>query len=140
MLIHTDAVEARAKTVVPLTTKTFVSFAKRDANGELPVAPYAVIHPADGVDSQERVSGPRVAQHPMFTFHIVGSSYRNCQEVTELLKAKFIAGGIPIQINVSGEKGRGLYWHSPQPTQVDNDIKPPLIYNVVEVGWISEPA
>jgi len=140
MLIHTDAVEARAKTVVPLTTKTFVSVAPRDADGKLPVAPYLVIHPADGVDSQERVSGPRVAQHPMFTFHIVGSSYRNCQEVTELLKAKFFTAGVPTQINVTGERGRALRWSSPQPTQVDNDIKPPLIYNVVEVGWISEPA
>ena len=139
MLIHTDAVEARAITVPALATKTFVSIAKRDAAGELPVAPYLVIHPADGEDSQERVSGPRSAQNPAFTFHVVGTSYSNCQQVTELLKAKFFTAGVPIQINVTGERGRAMRWSSPQPTQVDNDMTPPLIYNVVEVSWISEP-
>jgi hypothetical protein len=138
MLIHTDAVEARAKTVPALATKTFVSVAPR-TDGVLPTAPYLVIHPADGEDSQERVSGPRSAQNPAFTFHIVGTSYSNCQQVTELLKAKFFTAGVPIQINVTGERGRGLRWSSPQPTQVDNDMTPPLIYNVVEVSWISEP-
>jgi len=138
MLIHTDAVEARAKTVPALAAKTFVSVAPR-TDGVLPTAPYLVIHPADGEDSQERVSGPRSAQHPAFTLHIVGTSYSNCQKVTELLKAKFIASGVPIQINVTGERGRAMRWSSPQPTQVDNDMTPPLIYNVVEVSWISEP-
>jgi hypothetical protein len=138
MLVHTLAVEARARTVPALTTKTFISVATR-TNGVLPVAPYVVIHPSDGEDTQERVSGPRVGQHPAFTFHIVGTSYSNCQQVTELLKAKFIVAGVAIQVNVAGERGRSLRWSSPQTTQVDNDITPPLIYNVVEVSWISEP-
>jgi hypothetical protein len=138
MLIHTNAVKARAETVPALTTKTFISVATR-TDGVLPVAPYLVIHPSDGEDTQSRVSGPRVGQHPAYTFHIVGTSYTNCQQVTELLKAKFLTAGVPIQIDVTGERGRNMRWSAPQPTQVDDDITPPLIYNVVEVEWISEP-
>jgi len=49
--IDTAAVKAAIETVPALATKTFVSAAKR-TNGALPVPPYLVIHPSDGIDGQ----------------------------------------------------------------------------------------
>lgn len=140
MLAHTNAVVDRIKTIPALAVKTYKLVAPRDAAGAPPVAPYAVVQPMDGTDSQGRFSGPRSVQHPRFTIHVVGSSYDNAQFVTELIKAKFVtpATFVPIQVNVSGEGGKNLYWDVLQPTQHDDSLSPPLIYNTVELGWDSE--
>ena len=140
MLAHTNAVVARIQSIPALAVKTYKLVAPRDAQGKLPVAPYAVLQPSDGTDTQERFSAPRSTQHPRFVLHIVGSSYDNAQTVTELVKAKFITPVtfVPIQVNVAGESGRNLTWSAAQPTQQDDDLQPPLIYNTVELGWDSE--
>ncbi len=108
-------------------------------NGALPAAPYVVIHPSDGEDSQERLTGPRGTQHPDFTFHIVGSSYDNAQTVTELIKGKFVVSGFGVFLTVAGEYTTRCRWAMPTPTQVDNSLTPPLIYNVAELGFDSTP-
>lgn len=139
MKADTAAVKAKIEEVTALSAKTFVSVAPR-SNGVLPTAPYVVIHPADGTDTQERVTGPRSTRHPSFTFHIVGTSYDNAQTVTEQIKAKFITGGVGIRLTVTGWNTKPCKWSSPLPTQVDNSITPSLIYNVVELDYDAEPA
>jgi len=140
MLAHTLAVVARIQEIPALASKTFKLVAPKNAQGQVTAtAPYVVVQPADGIDTQERFTGGRTAQHPRFVLHIVGSSYDNAQTVTELVKAKFIANGFGININVTGDTGRNLHWEAAQPTQVDNDLTPPLIYNTVELGWDTEP-
>lgn len=140
MKVDTDAVVTRLQSLTPLATKTFKLVAPRDAQGKLPTAPYVVVQPSDGDDTQERVTGPTITRHPRFTLQIVGSSYDNAQSITELVKPLFIVNGRGIQIDVAGEKGSGLWWSGDIPTQVDNDVTPPLIYNTVELGWTSDPA
>ena len=133
MRVHTNALVARLQTVVPLATKTFVSTAPSGT-----VAPYVLVHPADGVDSAERLAGPYSTQRPRFTLHFVGSSYDNAQKVVELAKAKFVDRGTAIQMSVPGELSQGLQWSSPQPAQADNDVTPPLVFCTVEVSWYSD--
>jgi hypothetical protein len=137
--IHSDLVLARFRSVVPLASKTFVAPAQRSAAGVLPVPPYAVIYPAAGTDSSDRLAGPLVDQHPRFTAHIVGSSYDVCDAVLALVKAKFIVNGVGIEAVIAGEKSSGMFFNSPQPIQVDYDISPPLVYATVELGWNSSP-
>lgn len=133
---HTTAVTTAIKTVPALASKTFVSTAR--VAGALPAAPYVVVHPSDGEDTQDRVTGPRSALHPSFTLHIVGTSYDNAQTVTELVKAKFIVGGFGVKLSVSGETTKPCRWNAPIPTQVDDSLTPPLIYNVVELDFESQ--
>jgi hypothetical protein len=139
MLVHTTAVKTAIQTVTGLASKTFVSVAPRTA-GVLPAAPYVVIHPSDGDDSQERLTGPRREYHPAFTLHVVGASYDNAQTVTELIKAKFVVSGLGVYLTVSGETTERCVWSVPIPTQVDNSLTPPLIYNVVELAFDSYPS
>jgi hypothetical protein len=140
MLAHTTVVVNRIKTIPALATKTYELTAPRDAQGKLPIAPYVVVQPDDGTDSQMRFTGGRTRRNLRVVLHIAGSSYTNAQTVTELVKPLFItAGGFGIQINVTGEAGKNLRW-SAQPTQKDDDVTPPLIFNTVELLWESEPS
>lgn len=137
---HTLAVTNAIKSIPALASKTYVSIAPRDSAGKLPAAPYVVVHPSDGDDTQERMTGPRSTYHPDFTLHIVGSSYDNAQTVTELIKSKFVVDGFGVRLSVPDENTFGCRWSVPAPTQVDNSVTPPLVYNVAELGFESEPA
>lgn len=134
----TEAFVAVVETVPALAESTFLSVVP-EALLPAPV-PYVIVHPSDGVDDTDRVTGPRVSEHPMFTLHIVGDSTNQAQIITGLVKAKFVTGGRFTPPVVAGRRnGRG-YWRSPLPVQVDGDVTPPLIFQVVEVGWTSDPA
>lgn len=140
-LAQTAAVTARIKTITALASKTFELVAPRDGSGKLPTAPYVVVQPSDGTNTQDRMSGPRRVSHPRFVLHIVGSSYTNAQTVYELVRDKFIDPvthfGIPV--SVAGESCKNLTWSSVQPVQVDNDVTPPVIYASGELSWDAEP-
>lgn len=102
--------------------------------------PYVIIHPAEGIDDTDRVTGPKSTTHPEFTLHIVGLTAASVQKATELVKAKFITAGRGITVTVSGRSNRPVYWRSPMPLQTDRDVVPWLVYAVVELGWTSYPA
>lgn len=138
MKVDTDAVKAAVQTIPALASKTFVAVAPR-TNGALPTAPYVVIFPADGVDRQDRVTGPYSTRYPTFLFHIVGSSYDNAQTVTELVKAKFVVAGRGVKLTIAGSNTKPCQWSAPLPIQVDNDLTPPLIYSVAELTFQVDP-
>lgn len=131
---HTAALKAKFQEITALASKTFVT---RAPNGTPP--PYAVIHPAKGVNSQDRLTGPYTTKHPRFTAHIVGETADQVELIGDLLEEKLLPGGFGIQINVAGETGRNLWFESPLPVQVSTDPLPEVIYLVVEVGWTSDP-
>jgi hypothetical protein len=135
---HTAVVKATIESIPALATKTFVAVAPR-VSGNLPTAPYVVIHAADGEDEQDRLAGPQSLYHPNFTLHIVGSSYENAQTVTELIKAKFVVAGFGVFLTVAGETTSRCRWAVPQPTQTDYSLGAPLIYNVAELAFDSQP-
>lgn len=135
---HTAVVKATIETIPALASKTFLSVAPR-VNNALPAAPYVVIHASDGTDEQDRFAGPQSVYQPNFTLHIVGSSYDNAQTVTELIKAKFVVNGFGVFLTVTGEQTRRCRWSMLQPTEVDNSLGSPLIYNVVELAFDSSP-
>jgi hypothetical protein len=137
MLQHTQAVEAAIKSIPALATKTYISTAR--VNGVLPSAPYVVIHPDDGLDTQERLTAAHDVQNPRFVLHIVGSSYNNAATVAAVVKGKFIdVNGFGIRLTVAGENPRSCWW-SGLPVQVDDDLTPPLVYVVAELGFTTEP-
>src|SRR3546814_15255452 len=102
--------------------------APRTATGVLPAPPLVLIHPADGTDSQERFTGPRSAQHPRFTLHIVGSSVDNVQTITEAVKAKFVVDGLGVAPSIPGERPSPLTGGSPIPAPWDTHMSPPVPY------------
>jgi len=134
----TEAVVAVIEQVPALATSTFVTLAP--VSPVLQPVPYVVVHPSAGVDTADRVTGPRVSEHPDFTLHVVGSSANQVQVVVDLLKPKFVQQGRFIPPLVEGRRNSRGYWRSPIPLQTDTDVDPALIYQVIELGWVSEPA
>ena len=135
---HTDWVKARIQSIPIFAVKTFVLEAQKDAQGKLPKAPFALLHPVDGIDTEERYTGPASTQHPRFTLHIVGSSYDNVATVTALVKPLFIVNGLGVIPVIPGERPRRVWWHSPLPIQLDRDVTPPIPFQVVELGFTSD--
>ena len=134
MRIDTDALKAIYQTVPALASKTFVSTAPHGTP-----LPYAVLHPSDGRDSQERVSGPRVTRHPRFTAHIFGTTGEQVQALADLVKPKLVANGRGIVLSVAGWKNKPVWYESPVPIQVDWEGPEPVAFHVAEIGWTSDP-
>lgn len=140
MRVFTDVVEARAKSVPAFTTKTFVVRGHKTAAGVLVAPPLVVIYPAEGIPTQERFSGPRSTQHPRWTIHIVGTSYGQVSDCTDLLKAQFIdSHGFGIPWVVAGWSVRNVAWSAPVPIQEDTDVTPSVLYQVVELSLDADP-
>src|SRR3546814_16238606 len=112
--------------------------APRTATGVLPAPPLVLIHPADGTDSQERFTGPRSAQHPRFTLHIVGSSVDNVHTLTEAVKAKFVVDGFDVAPSIPVERTYALTWVTHIAVQCATAVSVPVMYQVIEVGFVKE--
>lgn len=139
MIQHTNAVKTRVAGIPALAKATHVGRVPRDSQGKLVARPYAVLYPADGIDTQDRFTGGRRVQHPRVQLHIVGDSYDSVAALTRDLKALFVRDGIGIDLDVPGEKTRNLQWSSPQPIAWDEDVTPAVAYQVIEVSFDSEP-
>jgi hypothetical protein len=136
---HTDAIAALIRTIPTLAAKTYVTLAV-NADKSPVTLPYVVIHPADGTDQSDRLTGPATAQHPRFTIHGVGLTYDQASWVGEQIKSKLIVGGFGVTPTVPGERA-GMVWYSvPQPVQADTDASPPYCYHTAECGFESSPA
>lgn len=133
----TLAVKAKLQNVAAFASNTFVTVVPSD---NIVRTQYALIHPSEGTDEQTRVSGPPVTTHPRFTLHVVGSSAESVQRNTALVKAQFLTDGFIVPPVVSGRRNSNGWWSSPIPIQVDSDVTPPLVYQVIELGWTSDPA
>ena len=136
MKAHTDALVALLKTIPAFATKTYVTMVP---NGTTPTLPYLLVHPADGVDTQERVTGPRITRHPRFTIHTVGSSYDQVSAGAKFVKDKLIQSGRGVTLTIAGEVCQPVWYESPIPIQVDSDVPPPLVYHVAECGFRADP-
>jgi hypothetical protein len=138
--VHTDPVVARIRAIPDLASRTHLARAPKDVNGNLPATPLAIVYPADGTDTVERLAGPARHQHPRFTLHLVGSSYNNVAAITQAVKAQFIdADGWAIPLEAPGWMISNLTWSSPIPIQVDTDTTPPVFYQVIELGFDADP-
>jgi len=132
---HTDALKAKIQEVSVLAgDKTAVTMVE---HGTVP--PYCVIHPAQGTNTQERVTGPRSTKHPRFTLHVVGETAEQVLVVMDLIEQKLFPGGSGITLTVTGERSRPVWFESPLPVQVQTDPQPPVVYGVIETGWASDP-
>lgn len=137
---HTQALVAKTQEIPAFATKTFVTVAQYKNEPTTRVtAPYIVWHPANGVNTQEAVTGPRIAKHPRFTGHIVGVDADQVQLLTDMLEALLFPSGRGITISVVGERSYPLWFESPLPVQVQTDPQPVVVYGVVECGWRSDP-
>lgn len=139
MIHHSKAVEERVKTVPALATATYMGRVPKTSAGALVTRPYAVIYPAEGIDTQDRLTGGRRVQHPRFTIHIVGDSYNQVATLAGQLKARFVADGFGLPLDVTGEATRNLQWSSPEPIQWEEDVTPPVAYQAIELSFDSEP-
>lgn len=137
----TSAVVAKIQAVPSVATSTYVTLVPKPATGQPPIPlPYVIVHPSDGSDEATRFTGPPVTANPQFTLHVVGGSAESVQVVTGLVKAKFLVDGFIVPPVVSGRANRDGFWRSPIPLQIDRDVTPPLVYQVIELGWVSDPA
>ncbi|WP_157480056.1 hypothetical protein [Leifsonia sp. Root227] len=100
--------------------------------------PYWVIHPADGKDTSDRVTGPVVTRHPRFTVHSVGRDADQAGIAAENLRNALIVNGRGIVPSIAGEHPKPVWYSSPIPVQVDSNIQPPTCYHVAECGFDSQ--
>jgi hypothetical protein len=131
---HADALMVVTREVPAFASKTFLTMAPKGTT-----LPYIVWHPANGVNQQDRVTGPRSTKNPTFTGHVVGSTAEQVLVLLDLLEARLAPGGRGIRIDVTGERGRPLNYSCPIPVQVQDDPQPTVVYGVVEVDWLSDP-
>lgn len=138
----TNALKSRIQTVGNLSTKVFVTEAKFPApNSTTKVEPpFVVIHPADGVNETESITGPKVVTNPEFTIHVVGSSANSAGVVLDLIKANLFPNGLGVRVSVPGRVNDPLWFESPVPAQLDTSVTPPLTFHVIRCGWRSQPA
>lgn len=134
----TDAVKSALSAVAALAGKVFVSFTT-PVGTKIP-APYVLIHPAAGIDSADRLTGPPVVTNPQFTLHVVGANADSTQIVADNIKAALTADGLIVPPAVTGRVNSRGYFRCPLPIQVSDVVDPPMAYAVVEFGWTSEPA
>lgn len=135
---HTDALKAKTQEIPAFASKTFITEAKVAGSTTKPAPPYIVWHPSNGVNTQERVTGPRSTKNPRFTGHVVGGDADQVQVLMDLLEAKLFPGGRGVVLTVAGEKSFPLWFEQPIPIQVQTDPQPTVVYGVVEVGWRAE--
>lgn len=131
------AVKAKLQNVAAFASNTFVTVVPSD---NIVRTQYALVHPSEGVDEQTRFAGPPVTTHPRFTLHIVGSTAESVQRNTALVKTQFLVDGFIVPPAISGRRNYDGFWSSPIPIQVDTDLTPQIVYQVIELGWTSDPA
>lgn len=131
---HTAALVAESEEIPVLEGRVFVSIVD---HGTPP--PYLVWHPTAGVNTQDRVTGPRSTRNPSYTGHVVGETAQQVEQIMDLLEARLFPGGRGIVLDVVGESARPLMYSAPIPIQVDTDPQPTIVYGVVEVSWVSHP-
>lgn len=101
--------------------------------------PYWVIHPADGRDTQERFTGPRLTRHPRFTVHSVGRDADQAAIAAENLRNALIVNGFGVVPIIAGESPKQVWYSSPIPVQVDSSVADrPTCYHVAEIGFDSD--
>ena len=132
--LHTDALVAKTEEIPALAGHTFVTIAPHGA-----AKPYMVWHPAQGTNTQESVTGPRVTRRPRYTGHLVAEDARQVQRLLDLLEAKLFPSGRGAVLEVEGERSFPLWFESPLPIQVQTDPQPTIVYALVECGWRSDP-
>ena len=133
-LKHTEALITKSQTVPALASKTFTT---RVPKGTDP--PYLVWHPAQGTNTQERLTAPAATKHPRFTGHLVAEDGTQAQALADLLEAALFPGGRGA-VTVSGESVKDFWYESPLPIQVSTDPLPEIVYAVIECGWTADPA
>lgn len=143
MRVHTAwlkaVIESLPGGVVDGRSQVFVSRAVYPDAPDVKVSyPYWVIHPADGRDTQERFTGPRLTRHPRFTVHSVGSYSDQASIAAENLCNALIVNGFGVVPTIAGEAPKPVWYSSPIPVQVDSTIQPPTFYHVAEIGFDSD--
>lgn len=134
----TTALKTLIETVPLLTSKTYISEAKNQ-NGAVVSAPYAVIHPSNGRDQNERLLSPKLVQYPRFTIHIVGVNGDQAQILTDQLKNVLVPNGLGVRVSVSGRTNDPCWFNNPH-GDTDASVQPSVSFQVVEVGWRSSPS
>ena len=129
----TDWLTGRIKIVPALTAKTFVSVAPSGTD-----FPFVVVHPQDGTDDTDRLTGPNINRHPRFTIHSVGKTAQQAQAVGEAVKAQLIVHGFGVVPDVPGEWCGRVWYSVPTAIQVDKDLTPWWFTHVAECGWPSQ--
>lgn len=136
---HTAWLKAQLELVPGLVGKVFVT--KTSFPESVPVSsrvPYVVIHPADGEDDSDRLTGPSVHMHPRFTIHTVATDANAAADVAADIKSQLIVGGFGVVPDIPGEWPQRLWWAVPTPIQTDRDTTPWLVFHVAECGFASQ--
>lgn len=130
---HTDWLISTIQTIPALAAKTFNTIVPHDT-----VAPYVVVYPSDGVNEQDRFTGPMNTVHPRFTVQSVGITAEQAAAAAALVRAKLIVTGLGVIPTIAGENTRRVWYSVPQAIQADRDVEPPLIYHTAECGFASD--
>lgn len=144
MRVHTAWLKSLIETipgaVVGGRSQVFVSKAEYpEPDQKVEVSyPYWVIHPADGRDTADRLTGPYVTRHPRFTIHSVALNADTAGLIAENVRNALVVNGRGVTPVITGERPRAVWYSAPIPIQVDTTKTPALVYHVAEVGFDSD--
>lgn len=130
---HDTWLKARIETVSALAAATFVT----SAPAGLTARPYVVLHPMDGTDDSDRLTGPDVVQHPRWVVHSVGVTPEQAKWAAEQVKSKLVVNGVGVVPTITGETAGAVWYSSPTPVQMDSDGSEVLFLHIAECGFES---
>lgn len=131
---HTHWLRDHINAIPSLTGRVYLT-------GEVPqgaATPFVVVHPSDGSDEQDRLTGPSGLMQPRFTIHTVGRVYDEVATFAGRIKAALTPDGFGIVPTIPGEKSHRVWWDSPVAIQRDTDTTPARLYHVAECGFASQ--
>lgn len=131
---HTEWVIGRVQNVKGLASKTFKTAAP---SGTKP--PYAIVHPQDGQDDSDRLTGAYTVLHPFHTIHLVHTTADGAQRLGEDLKAEFVQNGFGITPDIPDEVCSLVSYGVPRAIEVDRDVTPWEYFHTSEVSFDADP-
>ena len=133
MIRHTDWMKARVERVNGLQQKTFVSAAPEGTE-----LPYAILHPRDGDDDTESLTGPSVHMHPSCVLLVVHRDAEAAARLAEDVKDQFIVHGFGVVPEIEGELPSAVTYSVPTSIGVEKKTTPWEYFHTSEIGFATQ--
>jgi hypothetical protein len=102
--------------------------------------PYVVLHPQNGPDDTDRVTGPATRRRPSWLLHCVGESSAAAEIVAGLVDARLRPRLRGIRVAVEGQNTKPIRRDDVGPVIEDDAVRPSVWFVPVTYSFESTPA
>jgi len=106
----------------------------------LTAPPYVVLHPLNGADDQDRLTGPGARREPSWVLHCVGESSGAAEVVAERVDEVYRPRLRGIRVAVEGRRTKPIRRTDMAPVQEDDAVRPSIWFVPVTYSFESTPA